>query len=74
MKTKVLYLCSNTKENLINLYYDLRKKFDGLVTITTDEIDGFLSNYGKFYVKELSYQFEIYNLDNEYVFCINKSN
>lgn len=71
---KVLYFVSNTEKIYIHLYHRLRKRFNELINISVDEIDEFLINDGdeRFYVKELSYQFEIYNAENEYVFCINK--
>ena len=73
IKTKVLYFCSNTKNNCLNLYYILREKFDGLTQITVDDVDAFLESIDeKYYIKELSYQLELYNPESECVFCINK--
>lgn len=75
MKTKVLYFHSNTPKNYIELYYTLRKKFDNLTEIDIEEVNEFLESIDeKFYIKELSYQLELYNIENEYVFCINKPN
>lgn len=74
MKTKVLYFPSNTDKNNYELYTILREKFDNLTKITVDEVDEFLVSIDeKFYIKELSYQLELYNIENEYVFCINKA-
>lgn len=73
IKTKVLYFCSNTKKRYIELYYTLREKFDGLTEITVDDVDEFLESIDqKFYIKELGYQLELYNIESEFVFCINK--
>ena len=73
IKTKVLYFCSNTKKYYLDLYYILREKFEGLTQITIDEVDEFLESIDqKFYIKELSYQLELYNPECECVFCINK--
>ena len=72
--TKVLYFRSNTIENLFNLYTALEDRFNGLEVISFDEVEDFLSDYDKYYIKELPYQFEVYNLASEYVFCINKPN
>ena len=71
--TKVLYFCSNTQKKYYHIWTALRQKFDGLTQITVDEVDAFLESIDqKFYIKELGYQLELYNPENEYVFCINK--
>jgi hypothetical protein len=76
MKTKVLYFPSNTRKNRLyynKIYTSLKSTFGDRTTITVDEVDKFLLTFDeKFYVKELPYQLEIYNVENEYVFCINK--
>lgn len=76
IKTKVLYFPSNTRKNrryLNKIYTSLKARFDGLTHITVDEVDAFLESLDeKFYIKELDYQLELYNPENEYVFCINK--
>jgi len=75
MNTKILYFPSNTKKKYYQLFTLLSLRFDNLIEITVDEIDKFINDGDeKFYVKELPYQFEIYNVENEYVFCINKPN
>jgi hypothetical protein len=73
MKTKVLYFPSNSKKHYYNIYTQLEAMFNGLTAITADDVDKFLQTFEeRFYVKELPYQLEIYNVENEYVFCINK--
>ena len=75
MNTKVLYFHSNTEKSYMELYMMLREKFDNLTEITVDEVDEFLNSIDeKFYIKEFSYQLELYNIENEYIFCINKPN
>jgi len=73
---RVLYFCSNTKNNYYQLYEKLSEKFNTTDNYTTDDIDQFLddNDSDKWYIKELPYQFEIYNIESEYVFCINKLN
>jgi hypothetical protein len=76
MTTKVLYFARNT-ENKNRCYYSiytlLKQMFDGRTSITVDEVDKYLLAFDeKFYVKELPYQLEIYNAENEYIYCINK--
>lgn len=78
MNTKVLYFVSNTKKNYYNIYMQLKEMYEDKSSINVDDVDYFLNNLSvatedeKFYVKELPYQLEIYNAENEYVFCINK--
>jgi len=76
MKTKVLYFPSNTQNKnkcYYNIYTLLKAMFDNLTAITVDAVDKYLLTFDeRFYVKELPYQLEIYNAENEYVFCINK--
>ena len=77
MTTKVLYFPSNTgynpKRGYYNIYTQLKQMFDGRDSITVDEVDKYLQTFDeKFYIKELWYQLEIYNVENEYIFCINK--
>jgi hypothetical protein len=78
MTTKVLYFPANTENKnkcYYNIYTLLKAMFDGLTSITVDEVDNYLLTFApeeRFYVKELSYQLEIYNAENEYVYCINK--
>lgn len=75
MTTKVLYFVMNTKNRCYELWVQLKETFEGLNKITVDEVDLFLISIGeKYYIKELSYQLEIYNPEGEYVFCINKPN
>ncbi|MFA5366656.1 MAG: hypothetical protein WC333_02130 [Dehalococcoidia bacterium] len=51
----------------------LKEKFDNLTAITVDEVEEYLNSINaKFYIKEHPYQLELYNPENEYVFCINK--
>lgn len=73
-KTKVLYFNSNTKKNFFNLYMLLRGKFDNLDSIDVNDVDNFLLEISddRWYVKELPYQIEVFNTENECVFCINK--
>jgi hypothetical protein len=76
MTTKVLYFPSNTKYNnrgYYSIYTLLGQMFNGRDSITVDEVDKYLLAFGeKFYIKELPYQLEIYNVENEYIYCINK--
>lgn len=75
MKTKVLYFIANAKKrnNYYNIYTQLKLKFDGLNSISVDEVDEYLLTFDeRFYIKELPYQLEIYNAENEYIYCINK--
>jgi len=75
MKTKVLYFNSNTKENYYILYLELSKRFNGLDEINVEMVNTYLESINeKFYIRNLSYQLELYNINNEYVFCINKPN
>jgi len=79
MKTKVLYFPGNTQnknKSYYMIYTMLKAMFDGLDSITVDEVDKYLLTFApeeRFYVKAFPYQFEIYNAENEYVYCINKS-
>jgi len=76
MTTKVLYFPSNTQnkgKNYYSIYTLLKQMFAGLDSISVDAVDKYLLTFDeRFYIKELSYQLEIYNAENEYVFCINK--
>jgi hypothetical protein len=76
MKTKVLYFPSNTqntRKQYYNIYTLLGQMFNGLDSISVDAVDKYLLTFDeRFYIKELPYQLEIYNAENEYVFCINK--
>ena len=78
MKTKVLYFPGNTQNKnkcYYNIYTLLKAMFDGLTSITVDAVDNYLLTFApdeRFYIKELPYQLEIYNAENEYVYCINK--
>jgi hypothetical protein len=57
----------------MNIYTSLKSKFGGLTSISVDAVDKYLLTFDeRFYIKELPYQLEIYNAENEYVFCINK--
>jgi hypothetical protein len=72
-KTKVLYFPSNSQVNYYDIYLKLKSMFNGRSKITVDEVQGFLDGIDeKFYIKENFYQLELYNPENEYVFCINK--
>lgn len=77
MTTKVLYFPSNTRnvnKQYYNIYTLLKAVFGGLTAISADEVDKYLLAFDneKFYIKDLPYQLEIYNAENEYVYCINK--
>lgn len=78
MKTKVLYFLHNTQNKnkcYYQLYTLLKAMFDGLDAISVDAVDKYINGLysnEKFYIKELPYQLEIYNAENEYVYCINK--
>jgi len=76
MTTKVLYFPSNTKNNnkcYYNIYTLLGQMFNGLTSISVDAIDKYLLAFDeRFYIKELPHQLEIYNAENEYIYCINK--
>jgi hypothetical protein len=73
MKTKVLYFPSNTNQKYYDTYVLLKKRFDNLSTITVDEVEEYLNNINKkFYIKEFWYCLELYNPENECIFCINK--
>lgn len=75
----VLFFVSNISKsskvttNYYDIYTKLRNKFNGLFELTIDDIDNFLNDIDeKFYIKELPYQFELYNVASECVFCINR--
>jgi hypothetical protein len=76
MKTKVLYFPSNTEnrnKNYYHIYSMLKAVFGDQTSVSVDAVDKYLLAFDeRFYIKELSYQLEIYNSENEYVFCINK--
>ena len=75
MKTKVLYFPSNVKTNrdYYGIWTLLKQMFDNLDSISVNAVDKYLLTFDeRFYVKELPYQLEIYNVENEYVYCINK--
>ena len=71
---KVLYFVNKDK-SYYNIYQLLSNKFNGILNTTIDEIDNFINSIGdnRFYIKELPYQYEIYDIDCTCVFCVNKS-
>lgn len=76
LKSKVLYFPNSTKtqrKEYYELYVLLKIKFDNINEIDVDKVNEYLESIDeKFYIKEQSYQLELYNPENQYIFCINK--
>ena len=74
---KVLYF--HNKERSGNGYFELYKllksRYNGRESVTVNNVDKYLFKwFGKtlWYLKEKLTHIELYNLNNEYIFCINK--
>ncbi len=70
---KVLYFVSNTDEDYYDLHTQLKNHYQHIDDINVEECNAYLESIDqKFYIKDQTYQLELYNVANEYVFCINK--
>ena len=65
---------NNVKMEYYDIYVKLKTRFNNEINISIDLVDDYVNSLTeyRFYVKEYYYQFQIYNIENEYIFCINK--
>lgn len=63
-----------TKMEYYDVYIKLKKRFNNEININIDLVDDYINSLSDytFYIKEYYYQLQIYNIENEYIFCINK--